>query len=183
MLFVSFIGIYGYDKILSVLGRELRDFLNGLDNLHEYLIFSYPKMKPPSFFCNNETENGLTLHYRSKRRGFLWYSAGLITEIARYFYNTNVKVELLSETMEADELHYVLQLTFDNSAFLIASEKQQATQALEKTKSNGQQITMIPINAKILLQIFPFCIVFDHNLLIKAVGTCLKVSLLRSLMI
>lgn len=41
--FVTFVGQYGYDKILSVLGRNMRDFLNGLDNLHEYLRFSYPK--------------------------------------------------------------------------------------------------------------------------------------------
>jgi guanylate cyclase len=35
--FVYFLSEFGYDKILRVLGRNLRDFLNGLDNLHEYL--------------------------------------------------------------------------------------------------------------------------------------------------
>jgi len=34
----------------AVLGRHMRDFLNGLDNLHEYMRFSYTKLKPPSFF-------------------------------------------------------------------------------------------------------------------------------------
>ncbi|CAG5128641.1 unnamed protein product [Candidula unifasciata] len=48
--FVNFVGQFGYDRILKVLGRHMRDFLNGLDNLHEYLRFSYPKLKPPSFF-------------------------------------------------------------------------------------------------------------------------------------
>ena len=48
--FVDFIGQFGYDKILRVLGRHMRDFLNGLDNLHEYMRFSYQKLKPPSFF-------------------------------------------------------------------------------------------------------------------------------------
>ncbi|GIY53794.1 soluble guanylate cyclase 88E [Caerostris extrusa] len=47
--FVSFVGHYGYDRVLGVLGRHMRDFLNGLDNLHEYLKFSYPRMKAPSF--------------------------------------------------------------------------------------------------------------------------------------
>ena len=37
--FVSFLAQFGYDGVLRVLGRELRDFLNGLDNLHEYLRF------------------------------------------------------------------------------------------------------------------------------------------------
>lgn len=62
--FVNFVGQYGYDRILYVLGRNLRDFLNGLDNLHEYLRFSYQKLRPPSFFCENESKTGLTLHYR-----------------------------------------------------------------------------------------------------------------------
>ena len=41
--FVEFAAQYGYGDVLALLGRELRDFLNGLDNLHEYLKFSYPR--------------------------------------------------------------------------------------------------------------------------------------------
>ena len=48
--FVDYVGQFGYDRILRVLGRHMRDFLNGLDNLHEYMRFSYTKLKPPSFF-------------------------------------------------------------------------------------------------------------------------------------
>ena len=80
--FVGFVGQYGYDRVLSVLGRHMRDFLNGLDNLHEYLKFSYPRMKAPSFICENETKEGLTLHYRSKRRGFVYYAMGQIREVS-----------------------------------------------------------------------------------------------------
>lgn len=58
----------------------------GLDNLHEYLKFSYPRMRAPSFICENETRQGLTLHYRSKRRGFVFYTMGQIREVARHFY-------------------------------------------------------------------------------------------------
>ena len=89
--FVSFIGQYGYDRILSVLGRNVRDFLNGLDNLHEYLRFSYPKLKPPSFFCTNESSTGLTLHYRSKRKGFVHYVKGQIRQVGEVFYKTKNK--------------------------------------------------------------------------------------------
>lgn len=49
---------------LQVLGRHVRDFVNGLDNLHEYLRFSYPKVQPPTFFCQEESATGVTLHYR-----------------------------------------------------------------------------------------------------------------------
>lgn len=38
--FVDFVGQYGYDRVLSVLGRHMRDFLNGNTiNLHIYYIF------------------------------------------------------------------------------------------------------------------------------------------------
>uniref|UniRef100_A0A3Q2YIB4 guanylate cyclase n=1 Tax=Hippocampus comes TaxID=109280 RepID=A0A3Q2YIB4_HIPCM len=64
--FLGFVGKYGYDRILKVLGRHVRDFVNGLDNLHEYLRFSYPKVQPPTFFCQEESATGVTLHYRSE---------------------------------------------------------------------------------------------------------------------
>lgn len=84
VFFIGFVSQYGYDRVLSVLGRHMRDFLNGLDNLHEYLKFSYPRMRAPSFICENETRQGLTLHYRSKRRGFVYYTMGQIREVSKY---------------------------------------------------------------------------------------------------
>ena len=41
--FIEFVGQFGYGDVLALLGRNLRDFLNGLDNLHEYLKYSYPR--------------------------------------------------------------------------------------------------------------------------------------------
>jgi len=104
--FVDFVGQFGYDKVLRVLGRHMRDFLNGLDNLHEYMRFSYQKLKPPSFFVEKgilnfkkkskkfhffrlkiiiESASGLILHYRSKRKGFLYYVKGQIKQV-RYIF-------------------------------------------------------------------------------------------------
>ena len=41
--FVEFVCEFGYGDVLALLGRQLRDLLNGLDNLHEYLKYSYPR--------------------------------------------------------------------------------------------------------------------------------------------
>ena len=79
--FVDFVSQFGYDRILRVLGRHMRDFLNGLDNLHEYMRFSYQKLKPPSFFVEKESAAGLILHYRSKRQGYLYYVKGQIRQV------------------------------------------------------------------------------------------------------
>lgn len=163
--FVGFVSQYGYDRVLSVLGRHVRDFLNGLDNLHEYLKFSYPRMRAPSFICENETRQGLTLHYRSKRRGFVYYTMGQIREVARHFYHKELKIELVREEVLFDTVHVTFQLTFDNRAFTLAS--------LAMTREEKH----LPIGASVLFEIFPFCIVFGSDMVVRSIGNSLMVIL------
>ncbi|XP_011301082.1 soluble guanylate cyclase 88E [Fopius arisanus] len=163
--FVGFVGQYGYDRVLSVLGRHVRDFLNGLDNLHEYLKFSYPRMRAPSFICENETRQGLTLHYRSKRRGFVYYTMGQIREVARHFYHKELQIELVREEVLFDTVHVTFQLTFDNRAFTFAS--------LAMTREEKH----LPIGASVLFEIFPFCIVFGSDMVVRSIGNSLMVIL------
>ncbi|XP_003394498.1 soluble guanylate cyclase 88E isoform X1 [Bombus affinis] len=163
--FVGFVGQYGYDRVLSVLGRHVRDFLNGLDNLHEYLKFSYPRMRAPSFICENETRQGLTLHYRSKRRGFVYYTMGQIREVARHFYHKELQIELVREEILFDTVHVTFQLTFDNRAFTQAS--------LTMTREEKH----LPIGASVLFEIFPFCIVFGSDMIVRSIGNSLMVIL------
>lgn len=158
--FVAFVGQYGYDRILKVLGRHLRDFLNGLDNLHEYLRFSYQKLRPPSFYCENETRNGLTLHYRSKRRGFLHYVRGQIRQVGKQFYNTEVNIEVLLEEDDDITIHVVFQLHFDNTAFV---------ETMENEKRIIHTMAM-QLRSDFVFDLFPFHIVFDRNLTIKNIG-------------
>ncbi|XP_044736954.1 soluble guanylate cyclase 88E [Chrysoperla carnea] len=163
--FVGFVSQYGYDRVLSVLGRHMRDFLNGLDNLHEYLKFSYPRMRAPSFICENETRQGLTLHYRSKRRGFVYYTMGQIREVARHFYHKEMRIELVREELLFDMVHVTFQLTFDNRAFTLAS--------LAMTREEKH----LPISASVLFEIFPFCIVFGSDMIVRSIGNSLMVIL------
>ncbi|XP_033216664.1 soluble guanylate cyclase 88E isoform X2 [Belonocnema kinseyi] len=163
--FVGFVSQYGYDRVLSVLGRHVRDFLNGLDNLHEYLKFSYPRMRAPSFICENETRQGLTLHYRSKRRGFVYYTMGQIREVARHFYHKELKIELVREEVLFDTVHVTFQLTFDNRAFTFAS--------LAMTREEKH----LPIGASVLFEIFPFCVVFGSDMVVRSIGNSLMVIL------
>ncbi|XP_054454167.1 soluble guanylate cyclase 88E-like [Anoplopoma fimbria] len=106
--FLGFVGKYGYDRILKVLGRHVRDFVNGLDNLHEYLRFSYPKVQPPTFFCQEESATGVTLHYRSKRKGYLHYAMGQLRQMGKQFYDTDIHVEVLSEQSVGDYSHVTM---------------------------------------------------------------------------
>ena len=47
----------GFADVLKALGRNLRDMLLNLDNLHEYLRTTFPRIKPPSFFIEEESES------------------------------------------------------------------------------------------------------------------------------
>jgi guanylate cyclase len=91
--FIFFVSQYGYDRMIRVLGRHMRDFINGIDNLHEYMRFSYEKMKPPSFFVEKETSSGLILHYRTRRKGLLHYFIGQIKQVL--FLNNQLKYYLM----------------------------------------------------------------------------------------
>ncbi|GAB6022963.1 Soluble guanylate cyclase 88E [Chamberlinius hualienensis] len=159
--FVDFVGQYGYDRVLSVLGRNVRDFINGLDNLHEYLKFSYPRMKAPSFFCENENQYGLTLHYRSKRKGFVYYTMGQIKAVGRKFYNTEVKITVLKEELLFDTEHVTFQLKFENTAFL------------KTIKNEIRADKLTSVQSQLFFEIFPFSIVFGNDMIIKNIGLSL----------
>lgn len=158
--FVTFVGQYGYDKILSVLGRNMRDFLNGLDNLHEYLRFSYPKLRPPSFFCTNESTSGLTLHYRSKRKGFVHYVKGQIRQVGKLFYNAEIHIDVVSTEVHESMTHVVFRLHFENDAYKEEMVKRQAF------ASNS-----LPLNSGVFFNLFPFHIVFTRSFEIKGIGS------------
>ncbi|ROT84041.1 putative Soluble guanylate cyclase gcy-31 [Penaeus vannamei] len=135
---------------------------DGLDNLHEYLKDAYPEMKPPSFFCENETSNGMLLHYRSKRRGYAHYTMGQIKQVARRFYNTDMEIVLLKKSTVTDTLHVTFQLTFDNRAFV-----NQVNLTLVQEEQS------LSLKGNILFEIFPFCILFGSKMVVQYIGNSL----------
>ena len=77
----------GYQNLILQLGRGIRDFFLNLDNLHDYLKFTFPKMKAPSFFIDTEDENSITLQYRTRRRGFHFYVQGQVRKLLSLHYH------------------------------------------------------------------------------------------------
>lgn len=171
--FLGFIGQYGYDRILKVLGRHMRDFLNGLDNLHEYLRFTYPKLKAPSFFCDNETETGLTLHYRSSRKGFLHYVTGQIKAVGKFFYHIEVEVEVLEYNENKEGSYALFQLTFDNSVYMETRRRPKRHSVISLNGDAGD----LKIPMDVFYEVFPFHIVFDSQMVISSTGNSLEAIL------
>jgi guanylate cyclase, other len=173
--FVNYMSQFGYDRILRVLGRDLRDFLNGLDNLHEYMRFSYPKIKPPSFFVSEETENSLVLHYRSKRKGYVHYVKGQIKQVGKLFYKKNVEIDLLSEREELDLNHAVFLLKFENKEYQNVTK---SSFMFEEYLHNA--LANLSIKSDIFFELFPFHIVFKRNLEIMSIGDGLKTAIMHA---
>ncbi len=160
--FVEFVGQFGYGDVLALLGRQLRDFLNGLDNLHEYLKFSYPRLRAPSYFCDNETDTGLHLHYRSKRRGFVHYTIGQLRAVAETFYKLKLEIEVIDQEVKFDTIHVSFKLTFDNKS-------------TERTNSAliREEARLPAVSSSILFEIFPFIMVYGEDMVIQTIGRSL----------
>ena len=156
--FVKFFSHYGYDRVIKVSGRCLRDFLIGIDSLHEHLRFGYPQLQSPSFFCEEETSSGLILHYISKRKGFMLYVVGQIKEIATQFYDMDVDVKVLGNEVVNNTTQVVYRLGFDNSGY-----KPPAPDLLSIKNQQG-------INVKIFFSIFPFSFALSQDMTISMAG-------------
>lgn len=163
--FVKFFSNYGYDRIIKVSGRYFRDFLDGIDNLHEHMRFAYPKLMSPTFFCSEETSTGLLLQYKSKRRGFLRYVMGQILEVARTFYGITVEMKVLRNNSTETGCHVVYQLNFNNSAF-----KPPSPDAVSVHQNHD-------LTCEAFFRIMPFSFVVTPNMKILTTGEALSSTL------
>ncbi|XP_032237321.1 soluble guanylate cyclase 89Db isoform X1 [Nematostella vectensis] len=162
--FVKFFSNYGYDKVIKVFGRHLRDFLNGIDTIHEQMRFGYPKMESPTFHCTEETSTGLTLHYRSKRKGFKHYVIGQMHEVVKQFYDMSIQIDILAITETTNQCHVAYRLTFDNHA-----SKPLAPDLLSlPVIHEAPNLKSMPLEN--FFNIFPFSFVISANMRISMAG-------------
>ena len=58
------------------------------------------RLKAPSFFIAEETDTGIMMEYRSKRRGFQYYVQGQIKELSKNFAMEIKKLEIEMKKQE-----------------------------------------------------------------------------------
>ena len=105
--FVTLATDLGYGLMLQSIGRRFRDFFINLDNLHDYLKFTFLRMKAPSFFIADETPEGMLMEYRSKRRGFQYYVQGQVKEIREPcldMIRIRIRIRILTIIMQVKEI-------------------------------------------------------------------------------
>lgn len=86
--------------------------------------FVRPRLRAPSYFCDNETEGGLHLHYRSKRRGFVHYTMGQLRAVAEAFYKIKLQIEVIDQEIKFDTIHVefrVISIVIQSFFYLITS--------------------------------------------------------------
>uniref|UniRef100_A0A8C4GUV9 guanylate cyclase n=1 Tax=Dicentrarchus labrax TaxID=13489 RepID=A0A8C4GUV9_DICLA len=155
---VKRIGNYGYERILKVLGRNVRDFINELDNLHEYFRFSFPKVQPPSFCVEEECETSLTLHYRSTRKGFTQFVKG-------------------NEKHSGGNTGGYTVYHSDRKLGLIPNPRPQSVRNksemcnLQKTAPSYEKL---PMKRGIFFDMFPFSVIFRRDMTMYRIGDGLK---------
>ena len=76
-----------------------------------------------------------------------------------------MQIELIKSDFMGETNHYTFQLTFDNRAFSLA------TLAMTREEKH------LPISASVLFEIFPFCIVFGSDMIVRSIGNSLMVIL------
>jgi hypothetical protein len=100
----------GYGKLIQAFGKTPQDLLMRLDNLHTLLRSNYPSLSPPSFSCTDLSDDGLLLHYHSKRNGLTVFVVGLLKGLADHF-QTEILIEIVQRKGEVHD-HDIFKLRF-----------------------------------------------------------------------
>merc|ERR1712038_2040810 len=163
--FVTLATDLGYGLMLQSIGRRFRDFFINLDNLHDYLKFTFLRMKAPSFFIADETPEGMLMEYRSKRRGFQYYVQGQVKEISKNFALEIKKLEIVLKKQEVvfDTVVNTFEMKFENLGFneMIAAKE-------------ARKDASMPIRAATIFEMFPFCVLFNPEMNVTMLGVALR---------
>ncbi len=104
-----------YGSMMRAGGRNVREFLIKLPQLHDRVTMVYPELSPPRFTCSDVTDTSLRLHYSTARpAGLEPFVVGLIHGIGRMF-SQPVEVRM-TEDRNAGAAHSVFDVRWDLAA-------------------------------------------------------------------
>ncbi|XP_057364674.1 soluble guanylate cyclase 89Da-like [Daphnia carinata] len=182
--FIRAAGTFGYEKYIKRCGRFFCDFLSGIDSVHLHMKYTYPKMDNPFIYILEEDENGVVIHYRTSRSGFPPFLYGILEQVAKDFYDLHISTPLLPDKPNENNeegLKYQIRLNFDNRNYMACKAMENGAIALERKgnflgnlKCNKQHKPLTELSSGILLQLFPFSMIFRLDLKIISVGYQLK---------
>ncbi|KAF8387309.1 gcy-35 [Pristionchus pacificus] len=172
----------GWDELLRAMAIDLEGFLDSLDSLHYFIdhVVYQTKLRGPSFRCEPQPDGTLLLHYYSKRSGLYPIVKGVVREVARRIYDT----EVVMKVQERKQEHLDAFVT-EHVVFVIVQVKTSNTASAKAITSKISELPMAAITAGIgmfdisaedFCLAYPYHICFDKDLLIEHVGAHIRRS-------
>uniref|UniRef100_A0A672PAF9 guanylate cyclase n=1 Tax=Sinocyclocheilus grahami TaxID=75366 RepID=A0A672PAF9_SINGR len=179
--FFEFCKRAGYDHMLRTLGGNLFEFMENLDALHSFLSLSYKEMNAPSFRVEKNNDGSLLLHYYSDRRGLCHIVPGIIGAVARDFFNSKIKMEIVNQREEVERMGTKEHIVFLITQSPVPLDKVCTENVCDFSERSMQKTAFEPaypdnlcIDLKTFCNAFPFHIVFDEELLVRQAGVTIQ---------
>ncbi|CAF0994520.1 unnamed protein product [Adineta ricciae] len=155
--FIHYFYRYGFDKILRVAGRTLRDFLFVIDQLHDSNRFTFPQMQHPLFHVTEEDNHGVILHYKSVRFGLAHFAIGGLSAVASLLFNLKDLNVVIQKDLSNDRYsHIVFHVQFPNYKYEV---------------KRLFDLPVLPnLSGTTFFRVFPFSILMDSSLKIHRMG-------------
>jgi guanylate cyclase soluble subunit beta len=162
----------GWKKILPCLGGNLKDFLSGLDNLHEQLLVRYPGMQAPSFRVESKQGSDiLTVFYYSIREGLQYMVVGMIKAAAKQLYQSDVDVAIDSYNADEGWTKFLVAPKDFTGAIKLLPRRRQSRMVREDCQVAAYKST---IGTMTFCKAIPFHVMFDRNLVIFQAGISMR---------
>ncbi|KAK4472169.1 hypothetical protein MN116_000467, partial [Schistosoma mekongi] len=169
---VDYLTDNGFKNSFRVLGKNYIDFLQNVNELHEYLRFSYPKLKAPDIKITSINHNVITLDYSTLRSGFAHYLHGQLIYIAKLYFELDVSAKLTDKRKRAASHIYTFKLYNKGLSWI---------ELLEKDNQLKKNISLLDLSIhlpeKQFLGMLPFHLILTKDMTVKRVGTgflCLR---------
>ncbi len=90
-------------------------------------------------------------------------------KVGKVFYNLSVEIEIESQRVEMEMTHVTFRLKFENHEYLRAKSS-----SFSDTFKKG---SLPPVLSDIILELFPFHLIFKRNMQIISVGENLRLAI------
>ncbi|TNN08718.1 Soluble guanylate cyclase 88E, partial [Schistosoma japonicum] len=169
---VDYLTNNGFRNSFRVLGKNYIDFLQNVNELHEYLRFSYPKLKAPDIKITSINHNVITLDYSTIREEFSHYLRSQLIYIAKLYFDLDVSAKLTDKRKRAASHIYTFKLYNKGLSWI---------ELLEKDNQLNKNISLLDLSIhlpeKQFLGMLPFHLILTKDMTVKRVGTgflCLR---------
>uniref|UniRef100_A0A0K0FYJ9 guanylate cyclase n=1 Tax=Strongyloides venezuelensis TaxID=75913 RepID=A0A0K0FYJ9_STRVS len=96
----------GWDELLRTLSPDLKGFLDNLDSLHYFIdhVVYKANLRGPSFRCEQNDDGSITLHYFTGRPGLYPIVKGVLREVARRIYLSEISISISGRTQRSVQM-------------------------------------------------------------------------------